>query len=193
MTFQLLLDLPFDRRPCHRHQSRSHIDANHPDAGAAQFAHSSRCPAAGSQRGKELHSPGLNKPPTPPPPPAATEVCCFESHSQAPEGLLIPISDNSPQSLIIYSCPPVNNKTKQNKTKENDRNGWKGGAGKSKPLRFRPLPTPAFDLLMTIAIKIITVYTAGRQKFSISRLICFSPALLSFLQRSEGESRGSFH
>lgn len=121
------------------------------------------------------------------PPPAATKVCCFESHSQAPEGLLIPISDNSPQSLIIYSCPPVNNKTKQNKTKENDRNGWKGGAGKSKPLRFRPpLPAPAFDLLMMIAIKIITVYTAGRQKFSISRLICFSPALLSFSTKKRG-------
>lgn len=36
------------------------------------------------------------------------------SHSGTPEGLLISISDRSPQSLIIYSCPPVNNKTKKN-------------------------------------------------------------------------------
>lgn len=50
----------------------------------------------------------------------ALKSWCFESHSFAPEGLLIPISDNGPQSLIIYSCPPVNNKTKQNK--KNDRN-----------------------------------------------------------------------
>lgn len=33
----------------------------------------------------------------------------------APEGLLIPISDTGLQSLIIYSCPAVNNETKQNK------------------------------------------------------------------------------
>lgn len=81
-------------------------------------------------------SPGPNKPPPPPfalPRHSATsEVCCFESHSHAPEGLLIPISDNGPQSLIIYSCPPVNNKMKHNKTNENYRNRWKG-VGKSKP------------------------------------------------------------
>lgn len=45
------------------------------------------------------------------------------------------------------------------------------------PQRFHSLHT-IVDLLMTIAIKIITVYTAvtslsSQQKFSISRLICF--------------------
>lgn len=83
---------------------------------------------------EKLRSPGPNKPPRPPL--AGSEVYCFESHSQAPEGLLIPISDNGPQSLIIYSCPPVNNKTKQSKMIETNE---KGGPEKSKPLRFRPL------------------------------------------------------
>lgn len=143
---------------------------------------------------EKLRSPGPNKPP--PPPLAGSEVYCFESHSQAPEGLLIPISDNGPQSLIIYSCPPVNNKTKQNKTKQNDRNGWKGGWRKSQNLWGFAPSTPMFDLLMTIAIKIITVYTAvtclsSLQKFSISRLICFSRRL-SFQQRAREKASALF-
>lgn len=71
-------------------------------------------------------------PTTLPPDSAGFKLCCFESHSYAPEGLLIPISDTGPQSLIIYSCPPVNNGTKQNKqTKKNDGNSSKGvGRGK---------------------------------------------------------------
>ena len=52
----------------------------------------------------------------------------------------------------------------------------------SLPQRFHSLST-AVDLLMTIAIKIITVYTAvtslsSQHKFSISRLICFRAVYL---------------
>lgn len=169
-------------RPGLRCHSGSHRDANGPDT---WLAHASRFPAAGSQWGKS-HTRQVSTnllflll--------AVTEVGCFESHSRAPEGLLIPISDNSPQSLIIYSCPQVNNKTKQSKIIERDE---KVG---QESQNLWPSPTLAFNLFLTIAIKIITVYTAGLQKFSISRLICFTPALLSFRQRNEGESRGSFH
>lgn len=52
----------------------------------------------------------------------------------------------------------------------------------SLPQRFHSLST-AVDLLVTIAIKIITVYTAVtflslQHKFSISRLICFRAVYL---------------
>lgn len=90
-------------------------------------------------------SSGSSKPPPHPPlalPPhsAGSEVCCFESHSHAPEGLLIPISDNGPQSLIIYSCPPVNNRTKQNKKKMIETDEKEGGKSKTFPPSEVSLP-----------------------------------------------------
>lgn len=144
-----------------------------------------------------------NKPPPPlalPRHSAGCGVCCFESHSHAPEGLLIPISDNDPQCLIIYSCPPVNNKTKQNKTKQNkmierDERG-QGSQSLFLPESFHSLHA-IVDPRMTIAIKIITVYTAvtslsSQHKFSISRLICFR-GLYLFNKGGGIKSLRSFH
>lgn len=63
------------------------------------------------------------------------------------------------------------------------------------PESFHSLHT-IVDLLMTIAIKIITVYTAvtslsSQQKFSISRLICFRGLYL--FNKGGGKSLSSFH
>lgn len=81
-------------------------------------SNASRCPRAGRQQGEALDQKSYRAPSSSSySSSAGSEVCYFESHSHAPEGLLIPISDTGPQSLIIYSCPPVNNKTKQNKKK----------------------------------------------------------------------------
>lgn len=63
------------------------------------------------------------------------------------------------------------------------------------PQRFHSFHTIA-DLLIMIAIEIITVYIAvtslsSQQKFSISRLICFRAVYL--FNKEGGESFASFH
>lgn len=123
------------------------------------------------------------------------EVSCFQSHSHAPEGLLIPISDYGTQSLIVYSCPPVNNKTKQNKKMIEIDKRWeknkKGTKSKVSLPRHHCCPPPYDDshqnhnCLHCCHFLILTPEVFNFQ-------IDLFQGRLSFRQRREGEKRRLF-